>query len=88
MAAQICLFLIAINIATLLAFRSDKAAAAAGRRRIPERDLLVLAMLGGTPAALAARQLFRHKTRKQPFSTYLLLITAAQAGGLIGLVLA
>jgi uncharacterized membrane protein YsdA (DUF1294 family) len=85
--AKICLFLLAINIATLLAFRADKAAARDQRRRIPERELLALALFGGTPAAFAARQVFRHKTRKEPFSTYLMLIAALQAGGFIGLVL-
>jgi uncharacterized membrane protein YsdA (DUF1294 family) len=85
--AKICLFLLAINIATLLAFRADKAAARDQRRRIPERELLALALFGGTPAAFAARQVFRHKTRKEPFSTCLMLIAALQAGGFIGLVL-
>ena len=84
MAVTICLFLLAINVATFFAFWSDKSAARAARHRIPERDLLALALFGGTPAAFAARHLFRHKTRKQPFSTHLMLIAAVQAGGLIG----
>ena len=88
MTATLCLFLTAINIATLLAFWWDKDAARAARRRIPERNLLALALFGGTPAAFAARQMFRHKTRKQPFSTYLMVIAAAQAGGALGLALA
>ena len=84
MGLTICLFLLAINAATFFAFWSDKAAARAERRRIPEQELLALALFGGTPAAFAARHLFRHKTRKQPFSTHLMLIAAVQAGGLIG----
>jgi uncharacterized membrane protein YsdA (DUF1294 family) len=77
------IWLVAINLWTLLRFRQDKARAVAGRRRVAERDLLTLAILGGTPGALAARSLFRHKTRKKPFSTYLQLIAAIQlvAGG-------
>lgn len=48
--------------------------------RIPEADLLWLAVIGGSPGALAARHLFRHKTRKQPLLTRLWLIVAAQVG--------
>lgn len=55
-----------------------------GLRRVPEADLLALAFIGGTPGAFLARRLFRHKTRKQPFSTWLWLITVIQAGALVG----
>jgi uncharacterized membrane protein YsdA (DUF1294 family) len=77
--------LAAVNLWTILQFRRDKARACAGERRIPEADLLLLAAIGGSPGALLARRLFRHKTRKQPFSTYLLLIAALQGAALIGL---
>lgn len=69
-----------INALTILSFRSDKKRAQAGARRIPERDLLTLALLGGSPGAFAARRWFRHKTRKEPFSTRLWLIAAVQVG--------
>ena len=78
------LALLAVNLFTLLRFSQDKRHAVIGARRIPESDLLWLAFIGGTPAAYAARQLFRHKTRKQPFSTYLHLIAVIQAGAIIG----
>ena len=45
----------------------------------------MLALAGGSPGALLARRLFRHKTRKQPFSTQLFMIAAIQAGAAIGL---
>jgi uncharacterized membrane protein YsdA (DUF1294 family) len=77
--------LIGINAWTVLIFWNDKQYATKGLRRIPEADMLWLAFIGGTPGALLARQLFRHKTRKQPFSTYLLLICAVQTGLLVGL---
>ena len=79
------LALIAVNLITMLRFWEDKKRAVAGERRIPEAHLLSLALIGGSPGALAARQMFRHKTRKQPFSTWLFLIVAIQAGILIGL---
>ena len=77
--------LAALNLFTILRFREDKKRAIAGERRIPEADLLGLALIGGSPGALAARLMFGHKTRKQPFSTWLFLIAAIQAGALIGL---
>ena len=75
---------VALNLWTMLRFWQDKRRAIAGERRIPEANLLGLAAIGGSAGALLARHLFRHKTRKQPFSTRLLLIAALQAGALIG----
>jgi len=79
------LALIAVNLWTMLRFHQDKQRAIAGERRIPEADLLGLALIGGTPGAFLARPLFRHKTRKQPFSAWLILIAVIQAGAIIGL---
>lgn len=81
------LALLAVNLWTMLRFHQDKQRAIAGKRRIPEADLLALALLGGTPGAFVARRVFRHKTRKQPFSTWLMLIAVVQVGVAIGLAL-
>jgi len=70
--------LAAINLAAFAAFAIDKARAMAGTRRTPEATLLLLAALGGSPGAYAARALFRHKTRKQPFVRRLHTIAVAQ----------
>lgn len=80
----VLLALMLINAITFFVFGHDKARARQGGRRIAETDLLGLALIGGSPGALVARQVFRHKARKQPFSTYLLLIVAIQLGLLIG----
>lgn len=76
--------LILVNAWTVLRFWQDKQRAIAGERRIRESDLLGLALIGGSPGALLARHLFRHKTHKEPFSTHLLLIIALQIGGIAG----
>ena len=75
---------VVINAWTVLRFWQDKQRAIAGQRRISEGDLLGLALIGGSPGALLARHLFRHKTRKQPFSTQLFVIIALQIGLIIG----
>ena len=77
--------LVVVNLLTIVQFRADKQRAIAGEKRIPESDLLFLAAIGGSPAALLARRWFRHKTRKEPFSTRLMVIAMVQAGVAIGL---
>lgn len=71
-------YFLLVNVLTWVAFRLDKQRALAAKPRIPERHLLMLAALGGSPAAHAARQRFRHKTQKQPFSSKLRRIVRIQ----------
>ncbi len=80
--ANIATYLIAINFAAFAAFGIDKMRAEAGGWRIPEARLLGLAFFGGSPGAYAGRQLFRHKTRKQPFSNALHNVAMVQLVGL------
>ena len=68
----------AINTAALLLMAWDKRAARKRRRRVPERRLLWIAALGGTPGIFAAIHGLSHKTRKQPFRRHLFLIMDAQ----------
>lgn len=83
--ALIFVLLCCINLMTIVIFAADQAAACAGDRRVPEKVLLWLAALGGSPGAFWARQRYRHKTRKQPFSSRLEVIAMLQAGILLGL---
>lgn len=76
------LYLLAINAATFGAFALDKRAAERRTWRVPERRLLTLAALGGSPGALIGQQVLRHKTRKEPFRTWLWMIVGVQALGL------
>jgi len=69
---------LALNLATVLVFGYDKAVAGGKRRRVPERTLLALALLGGSPGALFAMGLFRHKTAKPGFRRTMILIVAVQ----------
>lgn len=81
-------FVLAVNLLTAVRFWQDKRAAREGAWRVPEADLLGLALIGGSPAALIARRVLRHKTRKQPFSTRLQLIAVVQVGAAAGFGLA
>ena len=58
------------SLATFTAYAADKAQAAGGGRRVPERSLHLLALAGGWPGALLAQQHFRHKTRKTRFQIF------------------
>lgn len=80
----VLLALVLINLWTVFRFWQDKAHAINGSRRIPEADLLALALVGGSPGAFLARHLFRHKTRKEPFTTHLQIIAVVQIGAVVG----
>ena len=71
-------YLLAINVATFLGYAYDKWASTRERLRLPERSLHLLAAFGGSPAALAGQQLFRHKIRKRPFQIRFWLTVAVQ----------
>ena len=77
------LYFAGVNAVTFGAFALDKRAARDRGWRVPEARLLTLAAVGGSPAALFAQQLLRHKTRKEPFRALLWVIVAAQAATLL-----
>lgn len=61
------MWLLLVNVLTLLVYGGDKLAAAKAWRRVPEVTLLAFGFVGGWPGAMLGQQLFRHKTHKQPF---------------------
>ena len=67
-----------VNLWTFLLFGLDKIRARAGSGRVSEGALLIWAFFGGSVGAYAGRALFRHKTRKQPFSSHLHQIAILQ----------
>jgi uncharacterized membrane protein YsdA (DUF1294 family) len=71
---MVLLLLIGINVIAFLAFGWDKhQSTRPGVPRIAERTLIGLALVGGALGALLGQQLFRHKTKKQPFRRLLWL---------------
>lgn len=76
-------YLLVINLITIFIFGFDKSRSQENGRRIREKTLLSLAFIGGTPAALYAMSLFRHKTKKYSFQIPLYLIMLVQIGLLV-----
>jgi uncharacterized membrane protein YsdA (DUF1294 family) len=70
-----------VSVVTFCAYFVDKRAAIAARRRIPERTLHGLELIGGWPGALAAQWCFRHKWRKGRFMAVVAGIVALHACG-------
>ena len=56
-----------VSLVAVAVYASDKRAAKAGRRRVPENTLHLLAVAGGWPGAIVAQQTLRHKTAKRSF---------------------
>ncbi len=60
-------WILGASVSTFAIYGLDKTLARLQRTRVPESVLLGLAALGGSPGALAAMRVFRHKTIKQSF---------------------
>lgn len=56
-------YFICINLIAFLAMGLDKYKAKAGKWRIPEKSLFLLALIGGALGGIAGMQVFRHKTQ-------------------------
>lgn len=65
---NVIIYLLLINIFGLLIMYIDKKKAKYGRWRIPEKTLLVVALLGGSIGTMAGMYWFRHKTQKLKFT--------------------
>ncbi|MDO5692404.1 MAG: cold shock and DUF1294 domain-containing protein [Pseudomonadota bacterium] len=81
----VLLGLMAVNIATFIAYAVDKSAAAQNRWRTPESTLHALALAGGWPAAWLAQRALRHKSRKREFLAVYALTVLLHLGLLGGL---
>lgn len=71
-------YLVLINIVTFFYFGFDKWFASLGSRRVSEKTLWILSLIGGSLGALGAMQLFRHKTKKNSFQLWFTVIFLLQ----------
>nr|WP_325212753.1 DUF1294 domain-containing protein [uncultured Oscillibacter sp.] len=79
----LAIWLLLINIITFLVFGADKLQAKRKEkkdtvRRVPEKNLLLLAAVGGSVGALLGMKIFRHKTLHKAFKFGVPLILALQ----------
>lgn len=76
-------YLLAINGIAFLTMGFDKQLARRGSRRVPERTLHTLALVGGTPGSFLGIQVFRHKSQKRSFLLVHWAIVVLQAAALL-----
>ena len=81
-AGALLAYALGINFATLAAYLYDKSVAGGELWRVPEAVLHLLALAGGSPAAVAGQRLLRHKTRKTAFQAWSWLILILHGAGL------
>ena len=74
---QMVVWLIVSGIAVIVTVY-DKVIAGGKRRRIPERTLFLIALLGGSAAMYLAMLVIRHKTKHKRFMLGLPLIIMVQ----------
>jgi uncharacterized membrane protein YsdA (DUF1294 family) len=80
------LYLAGVNLVAYAVYWLDKRRAQRGGRRVPERELLLWAAVGGSLGAWLAMRHLRHKTQKLGFRVAFFGILAAQLGGIYLLV--
>ena len=71
-------WVVALSLVTFAVYGIDKIQARNDGFRTPEVTLHLLALVGGSPGALAGQRVFRHKTRKVPFQVVFWITVAVQ----------
>lgn len=71
-------YLFIVNAAGFLLMLTDKIKAKKNAWRIPEKSLLLVALLGGSLGSLLGMYAFRHKTKHPAFTFGMPLIFAVQ----------
>ena len=74
----LAIYLLAVNALLFILMGLDKGFAKREKRRIPERTLFLLCLVGGSIGGLAGMYAFRHKTKHWSFRLGFPLILLAQ----------
>lgn len=75
---MIKLYYIVINIIALIEFGTDKIKAKNKKRRIPEKVLIFVSVLGGAVGSYIGMLFFHHKTRKALFKNFIPILAVIQ----------
>lgn len=73
------LYILCISAVSAAVTLLDKRSAQAHRRRVPEKTLLLFALLGGSAAMYVTMRLIHHKTRHKKFMVGIPCILVLQA---------
>lgn len=84
---SIAAFYIVVSVLAYVTYAIDKQAAIKQRRRVSEKSLHLLGLLGGWPGGLFAQQRLRHKTLKTAFQAVFWLTVAVNVACLFSLTL-
>lgn len=79
----IIIYLAVINALAFCMYGADKRKAVKGNWRIPEKTLILLAVLGGSVGAIWGMRFFHHKTKHKKFYIGLPFIFAVQMAAAI-----
>ena len=71
------IYFVGMNVLTAFVYWHDKQSARKQRWRVSENSLLMIALLGGSPAAIVAMYGFKHKRRKGFFQFRFSLVLIA-----------
>ena len=71
-------WLVLVNLIAFAVYGADKRRAKKDKRRVPEKTLFLLAIIGGSAGAFAGMRIFRHKTRHWYFVWGIPAIMAVQ----------
>jgi uncharacterized membrane protein YsdA (DUF1294 family) len=74
-----CGYLIALSLLAIILTTLDKGAARRGSRRVKERTLLLVALLGGSVVMFVTMRGIRHKTKHAKFMVGIPVIIVLQA---------
>ena len=73
-----CIYMLIINAFSFFLMGVDKKRAQKNKWRIPEKNLFLTAILGGSIGSIAGMQVFRHKTKHPSFFIGMPCILIAQ----------
>ena len=74
----IIIYFILINLITFITFGIDKGKAINNNRRVSEKTLWIMSLIGGSLGALLGMKMFRHKTKKLSFQAMMAVILMLQ----------